>query len=269
MAGGRFVEVGGERIHLIERGSGPALLMVHGFPSNATAWRPVMDRLEPYFSMTAVDMVGFGQSTRRPRRPLSGEAYADRLLGLMDALRLERPHVAGLSWGGSVVQRFAARYQERVDRLVLVASVSAGRVLGLTTANLLGLAVAIRFPALGRLAVRRFLGQTAEGRGLPTDELVRGYTDPLQIPGTLAALRRFVRDTAATPPINLGEIHASTLVIVPQADRIVAPAVGAEIATAIPHARLEPLAGIGHAVQFEAPDQVAELMIDFLRADAT
>jgi pimeloyl-ACP methyl ester carboxylesterase len=267
MAGGRVMEVGGERIHLIERGSGPALLLVHGFPSNATAWQLVIDRLEPHFSMTAVDMVGFGQSTRRPRRPLSGEAYADRLVGLMDALMLERPHVAGLSWGGSVVQRFAAWYPQRVDRLVLVASVSAARVLGLTTANLLGLAVAIRFPALGRLAVRRFVSRAAVGRQVATDELVRGYTEPLQIPGTLAALRRFVRDTAATLPIDLGAIRAPTLVIVPQADRIVAPTVGAEIAAAIPNARFEPLAGIGHAVQFEAPDRVAGLMLDFLRAD--
>jgi pimeloyl-ACP methyl ester carboxylesterase len=267
MAGGRFVKVGGERIHLIERGSGPALLLVHGFPSNATAWRLVMDRLEPHFSMTAVDMVGFGQSTRRPRRPLSGGAYADRLVGLMDALALERPHVAGLSWGGSVVQRFAARNPQRVERLVLVASVSAARVLALTTANLLGLAVAIRFPALGRLAVRRFVSRAAVGRPLATDDLVSGYTEPLQIPGTLAALRRFVRDTAATSPIDLRVIQAPTLVIVPQADRIVAPAVGAEIAAAIPNARFESLDGIGHAVQVEAPDRVAELLLDFQRAD--
>ena len=86
---GRFVEVGGERIHLIERGSGPPLLLVHGFPSNAAAWSAIMPRLEAERSMVALDMVGFGQSTRQPRRPLSGDAYADRLVGLMDALGLE------------------------------------------------------------------------------------------------------------------------------------------------------------------------------------
>ena len=43
---GRFVEVGGERIHLIERGSGPPLLLVHGFPSNAAAWSAIVPRLE-------------------------------------------------------------------------------------------------------------------------------------------------------------------------------------------------------------------------------
>ena len=265
--GGRFLEVGGERIHLLERGSGPPLLLVHGFPSNATAWRAVMDRLEPQFAMVAPDMVGFGQSTRRPRRPLTGEDYSDRLAGFLDALELEHLDVAGLSWGGSVVQRLAARHPERVDRLVLVASVSAGRVLALSDANLLGLAVAIRFPRVGRLAVRRFLTRAAADPHLPLDELVRGYVDPLQVPGTLAVLRRFVRDTAASAPIDIGRVRAPTLVIVPQADRIVLPDVGAEIAASIPDARLEELPGVGHAVQFAAPDRVAELMRAFL-ADA-
>lgn len=264
-ATGRFLEVDGERIHLVERGDGLPLLLIHGFPSNAIAWSMVMDRLEPHFAMTAVDMVGFGQSTRRPRRPLTGAAYADRLVALLDGLQLERPHVAGLSWGGSVAQRLAVRHPQRVDRLVLLASVSAGRVLPLSSVNLLGLAAAIRFPALGRLAVRRFVTRAA-GAVAASDLLVRGYTEPLQIPGTLAALRRFVRDTASTLPVNLAEIRAPTLVIVPQADRVVSPLVGAEIAAAIPGARLEPLAGIGHAVQFEAPGRVAELMVDFLSA---
>ena len=262
--GGRFLEVGGERIHVVEGGNGPPLLLVHGFPSNAIAWSLVMRRLEPHRSMVAPDMVGFGRSTRRPRRALGGEDYADRLAALLDALGLERVDVAGLSWGGSVVQRLAARHPERVNRLVLVASVSAARVLPLGTANLLGLALAIRAPALARLAVRRFVTRAAADPGLPTDALVRGYVEPLQMPGTLAALRRFVRDTAATKPIDLGRILAPTLVIVPQDDRIVAPAVGAEIAAMIPVSRFEPLVGVGHAVQFEAPDRVAELMLDFL-----
>lgn len=98
IAGGRFLEVGGERVHVVERGSGPPLLLVHGFPSNATAFAGLMPLLEDRFAMTAVDMVGFGLSTRRIRRPLDGDAYAYRLAALLDALGQERPHVVGLSW---------------------------------------------------------------------------------------------------------------------------------------------------------------------------
>lgn len=261
---GRFVEVGGERIHLIERGSGPPLLLVHGFPSNAAAWSAIVPRLEAERSMVALDMVGFGQSTRQPRRPMTGDAYADRLAALLDALGLERVDAAGLSWGGSVVQRLAARHPERVNRLVLLAAVSAAHVLPLRTTNLLGLAVAVRFPAIARRVVRRFLARTSADPDLPVEALVRAYVEPLSLPGTLTAMRRFVRDTAATQPIDLGAIMAPTLVVVPQADRIVPPAAGKEIAALIPNARYEPLPGVGHAVQFEAPDRVAELMRGFL-----
>lgn len=261
---GRFVEVGGERIHLIRRGNGAPLLLVHGFPSNAAAWSSIVPRLEAERSMVALDMVGFGQSTRQPRQPMNGDAYADRLVMLLDALGLERIDVAGLSWGGSVVQRLAARYPQRVRRLVLIAAVSAAHVLPLRTANLVGLAVAVRFPSLARAAVRRFLVRSSADPDLPVEALVRAYVDPLRRPGTLAAMRRFVRDTAATQPIDLGAITAPTLVVVPQADRIVPPAMGAEIATLIPNARYEPIAGVGHAVQFEAPDRLVALMRDFL-----
>jgi pimeloyl-ACP methyl ester carboxylesterase len=261
---GRFIEVGGERIHLIERGTGPPLLLVHGFPSNAAAWSAIVPRLEGERSMVALDMVGFGRSTRRPRRPLTGDAYADRLADLLDALALDPVDVAGLSWGGSVVQRLAARHPARVKRLVLVAAVSAAHLLPLRTSNLLGLAVAVRFPVVARAAVRRFLTRASAEPDLPLETLVRAYVDPLQQPGTLAAMRRFVRDTAATQPIDLRAIAAPTLVVVPQADRIVPPAMGEELAALIPDARYEPLPGVGHAVQLEAPDRLAALMGDFL-----
>jgi 2-hydroxy-6-oxo-octa-2,4-dienoate hydrolase len=260
----RFLEVAGERIHVVQRGSGPPVLLIHGFPSNAIAFAALMPLLDDRFALTAVDMVGFGQSTRAIRRPLDGDSYADRLVDLLDALELERPHVVGLSWGGSVAQRLAARHPQRVERLVLLAAVSAARVLRLSDANLIGLALAIRFPALGRAAVRRFVARSSGDADVASEALVRGYVDPLRVPGTLGVLRRFVRDTAATPPIDLAAIGAPTLVVVPQADRIVPPAAGAEIAAGISGARHVGLPGVGHALQFQARDEVAALIREFL-----
>ena len=147
---------------------------------------------------------------------------------------------------------------------MLLAAVSAAHLLPLRTSNLMGLAVAIRFPAIARRVVRRFLARTSADPDLPVEALVQAYVEPLRKPGTLAAMRRFVRDTAATQPIDLGAISAPTLVVVPLVDRIVPPAMGEEIAALIPNARYEAMPGIGHAVQFEAPDRVAQLMRDFL-----
>jgi len=262
----RYVRVQGERVHLVEVGTaGPRLLLVHGFPSNAIAWRPVMERLAGRYRMAALDMVGFGWSTRYPTSGLSGDRYAERLKALLDELGWDRAHVAGLSWGGGIAQRLAAAHPERVDRLVLAASVDPSRPLWLGTG---GLRIAIRLPVVARLAVMRALRPAARISGVPARELARAYVDPLQLPGTRQFLDRFVVDHRASSRLDQGRILAPTLVIGPMSDRIVPPGVGRSIAAAITGAQYEPLAGIGHQLHFEAPDQVAALMDAFLWGSA-
>jgi pimeloyl-ACP methyl ester carboxylesterase len=261
---GRFLDVGGEQVHLVERGAGPPLLLIHGYPSNATAWRAVAERLAGDFATIAPDMVGFGLSTRRPRGPIDGVAYADRVAALLDALEIPRAHVAGLSWGGSIAQRLAVRHPDRVERLVLVASVHAGYRLELGGGDLFAIRVARRAPVQARWVVARVLRHAAAASGIPAGELAAAYVDPLLMPGTLAFLRRFVVATRMTAPVDVAEIAAPTLVVAPQADRIVSPRVARLLADTIPGARLEPIEDAGHTVQFSQPDQVAGLMRDFL-----
>ena len=92
----RYLDVDGERTHVVERGErGPRVLLLHGYASNAQAWRAVIDHLDGTFQMAAIDMVGFGWSTRHPNGPLTGDAYAERLVGILDGLGWARPHVVG------------------------------------------------------------------------------------------------------------------------------------------------------------------------------
>lgn len=109
------------------------MLLLHGYASNAQAWRAVMERLDGRFQMAAPDLTGFGCSTRYPTRPLTGDAYAERLVGILDALGWARAHVVGQSWGGGLAHRLAAAHPDRVDRLVLVATVDPSRTLWLGT----------------------------------------------------------------------------------------------------------------------------------------
>ena len=252
----------GERIHLVERGErGPRLLLLHGYASNAQAWRGVMERLDGQFRMAAPDMVGFGWSTRYPTRPLTGDAYVERVAGILDALEWPMAHVAGQSWGGGLAQRLAAAHPDRVDRLVLVATVDPSRTLWLGTA---GLRLGIRFPFLARLAVRRAQRQAARAAGIRAGELARGYVDPLRLPGTAAFLDRFVAEHARSSHLHLARVAAPTLVIGPLEDRVVMPEITRSVASRIPGARYVGLPAAGHSVAAEAPNLVAELIADFL-----
>ena len=262
----RWVDVAGERMRVVERGSaGPRLLFVHGYPSNAQAWRGVIERLDGGFRMVAVDLVGFGWSSRTPTRPLTGDAYAERLAGVLDALGWERAHLAGQSWGGGLVQRLAAAHAERVDRMVLVATVDPGRGLWLGTA---GLRLGMRFPWLARVAVRRAQRFAAAASNASADELARGYVEPLRLPGTAAFIERFVEEHATSSHLDLSRIVAPTLVIGPSDDRVVHPAVTRSVADRIRGARYEPILGAGHSVASEQPEAVARLTGAFLLAGA-
>lgn len=253
-------------MRVVERGSaGPRLLLVHGFPSNAQSWRGVIDRLDGRFRMAAVDLVGFGWSSRTPTRPLTGDAYADRLAGVLDALGWERANVAGQSWGGGLAQRLAAAHPDRVGRLVLVATVDPSRTLWLGTG---GLRLGMRFPWLARIAVRRAQGVAAGASGASADELARGYVEPLQLSGTAAFLARFVEEQATSSHLDLSRVAAPTLVIGPSDDRVVHPALTRSVADRIPGARYEPIADAGHSVAAEQPEYVARLIAAFLLTGA-
>ena len=258
----RYVEVAGERMRVVERGSvGPRLLLVHGYASNAQAWRGIIDRLDGRFRMAAVDLVGFGWSSRTATRPLTGDAYAERLAGTLAVLGWERAHVAGQSWGGGLAQRLAAARPELVDRLVLIATVDPSRTLRLGTA---GLRLGMRYPRLARIAVRRAQRVAAAAAGASPDELARGYVEPLRVPGTAAFLDRFVTEHATSSRLDLARIAAPTLVIGPSEDRVVDPAITRSVAERIPGARYEPIRGGSHSVAAEQPDRMAALMAAFL-----
>jgi len=258
----RYLQVGDERMHLVEAGSGERrLLLVHGYASNAQGWRGVVDRLADRFRIAAVDMVGFGWSTRTPTRPLTGDAYAERLADLLDGLEWEKADVIGQSWGGGIAQRLAAAHPERVRRLVLVATVDPGRDLWLGTG---GLRLGIRFPWLARLAVARAQRLAARAAGVSRWELARGYVDPLRLPGTEAFLDRFVAEHATSSHLDLLRIAAPTLVIGPLEDRVVSPEVTRSVAARIPGARYVPIPDAGHSIAAQAPDVIADLIAGFL-----
>jgi pimeloyl-ACP methyl ester carboxylesterase len=249
-------------MHVVERGTpGARVLLLHGYASNAQAWRAVIDRLDGRFQMAAVDLVGFGWSTRYPTRPLTGDAYAERLAGVLDALGWPVAHVVGQSWGGGLAQRLAVAHPQRVDRLVLVATVDPSRTLWLGT---VGLRLGIRFPWLARVAVARAQRVAAQAAGLRPRELARGYVDPLRLAGTGAFLDRFVAEHATSSHLDLVRVGAPTLVIGPLEDRVVLPEITRSVAARIPNARYVAVPGASHSVASEEPGLVADLIANFL-----
>ena len=99
-------------------GRGPPLIFVHGAGDDGRVWQPQLDGLSDAFTVIAWDEPGSGRSSDVP--PAFGLSdYADCLAALIEALKLGPAHVAGLSWGGTVVLELYRRHPELVATLVL------------------------------------------------------------------------------------------------------------------------------------------------------
>ena len=96
------VEVGGLRIAYERVGEGPPLVLVHGAAADSRMWQPQLAGLADEFTVVAWDEPGAGRSGDVPEG-LTLAGFADGLAALIESLRLGPAHVAGLSWGGTVV----------------------------------------------------------------------------------------------------------------------------------------------------------------------
>jgi pimeloyl-ACP methyl ester carboxylesterase len=114
----RFVDIGNLRLHAVVGGSGPPLLLVHGWPQTWYAWRMLMPALAQDFEVVAVDQRGIGLSDK-PADGYDTRSLAGDLVGLMEALGHERFALYGTDTGMPIAYALAADHPERIERLVV------------------------------------------------------------------------------------------------------------------------------------------------------
>ena len=106
-----------------EVGHGDPVLLIHGSGPGVSAWanwRLTMPRLATRFRVIAPDMVGFGFTERPTGVRYDLDTWVGHALGLLDALRIDRAHIVGNSFGGALALALAIRHPQRVRRLVLM-----------------------------------------------------------------------------------------------------------------------------------------------------
>ncbi len=114
-----FANVAGVRVHYVDRGKGPAVVLVHGFASSLETWSSMMPALEKKgFRVIALDLKGFGW-TDRPEGDYSPDAEAKLIYGLLDQRGVDRFALVAHSWGSSVALAAALQQPARVTRLAL------------------------------------------------------------------------------------------------------------------------------------------------------
>ena len=115
----KYATVFGAKIHYLEAGSGPAVILLHGLGGDATNWAPTIGPLSQKYRVIVPDQIGFGKSDK-PLINYRVGTLVDFLDGFYKELKLDRASLVGNSLGGWTVAAFAIAHPEKVDRLVLV-----------------------------------------------------------------------------------------------------------------------------------------------------
>jgi pimeloyl-ACP methyl ester carboxylesterase len=121
-----FTTSDGLRIAYRRSGTGPALVLLHGFIADGRVWRTQIDDFSRDFDVIAWDAPGCGQSCDTPE-DFSMQDYARCLLALLDEAGVEAPHLLGLSWGGTLALEFHRLFPQHV-RSMIIADSYGGRV---------------------------------------------------------------------------------------------------------------------------------------------
>lgn len=260
--------VRGVGLRYIDMGAGFPIVLIHGFGGSAYDYRLTLPALAEHCRVIAVDLPGFGYSDRGAATEISGSAWVDTLAELLAQLGVTRAVFVGHSLGGAVVERFAARYPEMVERLVLVAAVSAGDRRPMPPAGALFTVIATLVQGL--LAASSRLERLAQSRtvydpSFMTGDVLAGHIQPLRVRGSAAAVRRLFRGSALDQPVDLSRLTMPVLLLWGDSDKIVRLTVAEQLLAALPHARLEVVAEAGHLVLEEHPETCNRIILDFLQ----
>lgn len=285
-----IVTIGGFKYHYLEQGVGTPLLLLHGFPDHAAAWRPLFERLRPTLHLFAPDQRGYRQTSR----PTSTDDYridrlVDDLVVLLDWWAIPQIHLCGHDWGGLLGFELARRHPSRVASIVALnaaplevlqrmiwhdplqrrASQYITRLRSLD-------ADSVFHEAAVETLMERFLGD-ARRHGTLTDDDIAVYRDAWTQPNAWQSMLAWYRAapfdvpdiSAPAPPLEVDSdrsttIEHSVLLLWGDRDTVFVPGMADAVAAECRDCRIIRFSNAGHVPHREEPEKCADLIHEFI-----
>ncbi len=272
--------INGIRWRYLHAGSGPALLLVHGFMGYSFSWRFVIKGLAHHYSVYAVDLPGCGFSERSDRLPGTLASDAQHLLDFMDHLGIEQFDVLGTSRGGGAAIALAGLAAERgvlhrIRRLVLSAPINHWSRIGLLRIRLLRTRVgkfyvvhlARRLPFILKDFFKRLYADPAS---IPPDSLA-GYQAGLEPAGSFEHIwnitRSWMADLKRIALVLPSVETVPALLLWGARDAAVDPASAEQLHRHWKNSAVLTMDRTGHMPYEEVPDEFNRIVLDFLLHD--
>jgi pimeloyl-ACP methyl ester carboxylesterase len=254
----KFVQTRSGRVHVLEIGRGPPVLLLHGSGRSLADWQQgLADLLAHNHRVIAFDYYGNGFSDRNPEFDYGYDLWVSQALDVLDALGVERATVVGHSVGGVVASILAAQHPERVDHVVTI-----GTGLEIEPEQFL-----LAAPGIGEARMARvpYYGLAYPGAHRAALEAA------FRVKGTRGALLEYVRRQMTVDGARLifgvfEDIRAPVLHLAGSRDANISPA-AAQALSQRTGGRFELIDGASHDAHIVAPQQVAARIEPFVFRD--
>lgn len=254
-------------IHYHQSGHGPHLVLLHGLGANMHCWRWIIPFLSTRFTVTAIDLPGFGRSSKPLNEHYGLDEQSERLGLFLNRMAIGESYIVGNSMGGNIALWFALKNPERVKGLAVIAPATSRSLIPLDLHRLAWISLPVSW-LLTRHAMKWAHGRTVSKTHLVdadrVEETFRTYGRRHE------AVRSFLLATAAIRDrrlsVDLKELRKPVLILWGSNDKLVNRKVIDDLESALPQAESEVHMGGGHHLQEDEPEWVAEKLASFFLA---
>lgn len=277
-----FSELNGTRLHWVELGKGPLVVLLHGFPETWWSWRYQLPALAAAgFRAVAMDLRGFGDSA--VRGPYDMATHTTDVCQLIESLGETKARIVGHDWGGGIAWHLAAHRPERCERLAVLNCPHPQQMMRAffqrpspTQLSKSWYMFFFQLPLLPEWLftrddaslVLRLLKASNPGGPAKPDEELQPFREALRKKGTARSMigiyRAALKDALAGKHASWPRIEARTLLLWGLNDPALsfdALVPGTELR--VPHLAVERVEGAGHFVQSDAPERVNARLVEF------
>ena len=249
-------------VNTYAKGTGQTIVLTHGLPGSADDWIELVDALVVRgFHVVWYDRVGYGHSSRRaPDAPHTMQINGQELDELIAVMGLGHPALVGWSFGGGTVQTTQTARHNDTPFIVLMAAVGSSMRLEKRPTNPPGASIFMRTPILGKIMTNTMA--TSRFNDQVPDRWMKTLRPTLLMEGALATMDA---EMLQMKPSSLDPSGISTpaLVIQGRMDKLVPYAVGVDLSTQLPNAKLLTMDKAGHMLPMSYPEQVADAIKAF------
>ena len=264
---GKVARVASLDIFYYDRGTGPVLLLLHGMFGDITDWEPVLEPLSRTHRVIAIDLPGFGESSK-PAVDYTADFFVSAFDALLDHLKIARAVLVGNSFGGVICMLYGLQHPSRVQGMVLIGSGGfhdwSAEERGLAQTrfrkdNLRNLTPAIHRLIFDPIFVNK--SSAAKTAYLKKQDAKLARSDFEEYVHAIHSSVQLALDACLLG--RLSEIASPVLIIQGEGDQVVQMEWAKDGARRLPRAQLEVLKDCGHVPQLEAPREVAALVAAF------